>query len=42
LLAPLLFVPCGGEITSLISKSGSVVKALAAPLLPPCPDILDL
>ena len=35
LLPPLLFVPCGGDIVSLIMKSGSTVKSLVAPLLHP-------
>ena len=40
LVPPVLFCPCGGELVSNITKSGSSVRILAAPL--PCPVILVL
>lgn len=40
MLPPLLFTPCGGEFSSLITKSGSAVRFFAAFLIPPCPVIL--
>ena len=39
-LPPLLLVPIGGEIVSLMMKSRSTVRSRAAPLLPPA--ILNL
>ena len=39
LVPPVLFYPWGGELVSNITKFGSSVRILAAPL--PCPVILD-